>query len=81
MTYIVKWSFMVILDGLSWVDESFTLSFGVWTWCSATLRNITQAYGSMHKNLSADNIPIAWIKLYLGPDLVFQKGADNSPIG
>ena len=28
-------------------------------------------YGSMHENLSADNIPIGWIKLYLGPDLVF----------
>jgi len=34
----------------------------------------------MHKSLSADNIPIGWIKLCLEPDLVFLKDADNSPI-
>jgi len=28
-------------------------------------------YGSMHKSLSANNIPIGWIKLCLGPDLMF----------
>ena len=27
----------------------------------------------MHKDLSADNTPIGWIKMYLGPDLMFQK--------
>jgi len=35
----------------------------------------------MHESLSADNIPIGWIKWYLGPDLMFLKGVDNSPIG
>jgi len=34
-------------------------------------RSITQAYGSMHESLSADNIPIDWIKMYLGLDLMF----------
>jgi len=34
-------------------------------------RGTTPAYGSMHKRLSADNIPIGWIKKYLGPDLMF----------
>ena len=27
----------------------------------------------MHKDLNADNIPIGWTKMYLGPDLMFQK--------
>jgi len=27
----------------------------------------------MHKDLNADNTPIGWIKMYLGPDLMFQK--------
>ena len=27
----------------------------------------------MHKSLNADNIPIGWIKVYLGMDLMFQK--------
>jgi len=35
----------------------------------------------MHESLNADNIPIGWIKVYLGPDLMFQEGVDNSPIG
>jgi len=29
----------------------------------------------MHKSLSADNTPIGWIELCLGPSLVFQKMA------
>jgi len=35
----------------------------------------------MHKSLSADNTPIGWIELYLGLKTMFQKGANNSPIG
>jgi len=35
----------------------------------------------MHESLSADNIPIGWIKVYLGLNMMFQKDADNSPIG
>ena len=27
----------------------------------------------MHKNLNADNTPIDWIKVCLGPDLMFPK--------
>jgi len=27
----------------------------------------------MHKSLNADNTPIGWIEMYLGPDLMFQK--------
>ena len=27
----------------------------------------------MHKDLNADNTPIGWIKMYLGPDLMLQK--------
>jgi len=35
----------------------------------------------MHKSLNADNIPIGWIKMYVGVELSVLKGADNSPIG
>jgi hypothetical protein len=35
----------------------------------------------MHKNLSADNTPIGWIEMYLGLEMMFQKGANHSPIG
>ena len=27
----------------------------------------------MHKSLNADNTPIGWIEICLGPDLMFQK--------
>jgi len=27
----------------------------------------------MHKSLNANNIPIGWIEMYLGPDLMSQK--------
>ena len=27
----------------------------------------------MHKSLNADNTPIGWIEMSLGPDLMFQK--------
>ena len=27
----------------------------------------------MHENLNADNTPIGWIEMCLGPDLMFQK--------
>jgi len=32
---------------------------------------MTLAYGLMHEGLSADNIPIGSIKVYLGPDSMF----------
>jgi len=36
----------------------------------------------MHESLSADNIPIGWIKMYLGVSMMFKKkDDDNSPIG
>jgi len=35
----------------------------------------------MRESLSVDNIPIGWIKAYLGLNTMFQKDVDNSPIG
>jgi len=37
------------------------------------LKKYYRAYGSMHKSLSADNIPIGWIKVCFGLNTMFQE--------
>jgi len=37
--------------------------------------------GRCIKSSSADNTPIGWIEMYLGLNTMFEKDADNSPIG